>query len=64
MVKELKFDIDHPGEMGAGIRGFTDAVTVTIENDPGGEGGEFEQFMLECLREWFDGANVVPNKVK
>jgi len=61
MAKELKFDVYHPGEMGAGILGYSDAVTVTVENDPGGEEGEFEQYMRECLAEWFDGAKVTPN---
>lgn len=61
MAKELKFDVYHPGEMGAGIWGYSDAVTVTVENDPGGEEGEFEQYMRECLAEWFDGAKVTPN---
>ena len=58
MAKELKFDVYHPGEVGAGIVGYTDAVTVTVENDPGGEDGEFEQYMRECVAEWFDGARV------
>lgn len=61
MAKELKFDVYHPGEMEAGIWGYSDAVTVTVENDPGGEEGEFEQYMRECLAEWFNGANVTPN---
>ena len=61
MAKEIKFDVCHPGEMGAGIWGYSDAVTVTVENDPGGEEGEFEKYMRECLAEWFDGAKVTPN---
>lgn len=60
MAKELRFHVYHPGETGAGIWGFTDTVTVTVETDPGGEEGEFEQYMLECLAEWYDGAKITP----
>lgn len=55
----LKFEIDHAGEIGAGIHGFTDIVTIDVESgDPGGEPGEFMVFMQSALAEWYDGANV------
>lgn len=55
----MKFTIFHPGELAAGIIGFTDTVTVSVESgDPGGYPGEFESFIQDCLREWYDGAKV------
>jgi hypothetical protein len=57
-MMEIHFDINHPGEIGAGIRGYTEHVTVNVEHDPGGEDGEFFEFMAQCLAEWFDGASV------
>lgn len=57
--REIKYNICMPSEMDAGIRGFNDEITITIDSgDPGGEEKEFEQFMLECLREWYDGARI------
>lgn len=61
MATEFTFDVNHPGEMAAGIWGYSDTVTVKVENDPGGDDGEFEQYMRDCLAEWFDGAKVTPN---
>ncbi|MGF6996875.1 hypothetical protein [Paraburkholderia sp. GAS32] len=56
----LAFNVDMPSDMSAGRLGFTDAVTVTVASgDPGGEAGEFAQYMRDCLAEWFDGAGVV-----
>ena len=63
-TQKIKFiyDIEHPGEYGAGIHGFSDTVIVIVESgDPGGESkGEdsFQDFMLQSLREWYDGAGV------
>lgn len=55
----MKFQIVSPDELAAGIVGFSDLITVTVESgDPGGEPGEFESFMIDCLREWYDGAKV------
>jgi hypothetical protein len=54
------YDIDFSGEMAAGLRPFTDTVKISVEsNDPGGDAGEFEAFMMEGLRDWYDGASVV-----
>jgi hypothetical protein len=54
----IKYDIDHPGEESAGIISYSECVHVKVENDPGGEEGEFSEYMRECLAEWFDGARV------
>lgn len=55
----MKFQIVHPGEPFAGITGFNDEVEIIVESgDPGGEPGEFEAFMRDCLAEWYDGASV------
>ncbi len=57
--KKLSFSVKHPGEIDAGISGYTDTVTVDIESgDAGGDKGEFEEYMRDCLAEWFDGAAV------
>jgi len=60
-MKELTliFDIEHGGEIGAGILPYTDVVKIIVESgDPGGERGEFRGFMDGTLSEWFDGAEV------
>ncbi len=57
--KKLTFIIDHPGEIDAGVWGYTDTVSVEVESgDAGGDAGEFEEHMRESLAEWFDGAKV------
>ena len=57
---KLKFHVDHPGEMGAGIRPYNDLVVIKIDSgDPGGEDGEFAEYMRDCLRSWYDGAFVM-----
>lgn len=59
----LQFEVNMPSELAAGLRGFTDTVTVTVESgDPTGEPGEFAQYMRDCLAEWFDGAGVQLNE--
>lgn len=59
MVKKYKFNIVHPGEYGAGIRSYSETVEVSLESgDPGGDPGDFELFMEDCLADWFDGASV------
>ena len=55
----MLFDIEHKGELSAGINGYSDRVEIIVESDdPGGEPGEFEQHMKEALAEWFDGAEI------
>lgn len=55
----MKFEIYYPGEKAAGLRSFTDTVTVSCDsNEWGGAPGEFEQFTKESLETWYDGANV------
>ena len=58
-LKELKFEIYHPGEPGAGIRSYSETITMFIHSgDPGGEDGEFAEEMRKFLAEWFDSAGV------
>lgn len=58
-MKEIKFDIFHNGDYSAGIREYSQVVTVRCEfGDFGGEEGEFIDFMKEVLLEWYDGANI------
>lgn len=59
MELKLTFDVSHSGEPGAGLTAYSDTVVVALESgEPGGEPGEFEQFMRDCLADWFDGAKV------
>jgi hypothetical protein len=60
---KLEYAVDMPSDMSAGLRGFTDTIIVNVESgDPGGEPGEFAQYMRDCLAEWFDGAGVQLNE--
>jgi nitrous oxide reductase accessory protein NosL len=53
------YDIDFSGEMGAGLRAFTDTVTVEVgSGDPGGDEDEFAEHVQNALADWFDGASV------
>jgi hypothetical protein len=55
----LTFDVEHPGELQAGIRAYSDTVTVTVDSgDPGGSPDEFTEEMQRFLLAWFDGAAV------
>lgn len=55
----LVFDVRYAGEAGAGLSPYTDSVTVEIESgEPGGEPGEFTEYMRKALEDWFDGATV------
>ena len=64
----LTFDVEHPGELQAGIRAYSDRVTVTVDSgDPGGQRAtnlreetswEFAEEMQRFLLAWFDGAAV------
>ena len=58
-MKTVKYDIYMPSELAAGLRGFDDTVTITVDSgDPGRGEGEFEEFMRLALAEWYDGAMV------
>lgn len=57
--KELVFDVYFPGEPGAGLNSFSDVITIKCESgDFGGDPGEFEEFIIDALKEWYDGAGV------
>lgn len=54
------FHIEFSGELSAGLRPYSDDVLVIVNSgDPGGEPGEFLEFLRTSLREWFDGAAVM-----
>ena len=62
---KLVFDINHSGEKAAGISAYSDVVTVDVESGcPGGEKGEFEEYIQDCLTHWYDGALVKHRKPK
>jgi hypothetical protein len=60
--KTFIFDIYQPQDRSAGIIGFSDTVSITVvSGDPRGdiEGEDiFQEFMLQSLKEWYDGAFV------
>lgn len=56
---ELSFDVDGPEDASAGLRAYTNRLTVTTSDHPGGEPGEFEKFLTSMLAEWFDGARII-----
>ena len=55
----LTFEVEHPGELASGMRGYSEKVTVIVDSgDPGGEPGEFRKLIQQSLSEWFKGANI------
>ncbi|MCO5195544.1 MAG: hypothetical protein M9930_19975 [Anaerolineae bacterium] len=57
----ISLDVEHPGD--DGIIPYTDMVTVAVlSGDPGGYDGEFEQYLIDVLADWFDGARVRPSQ--
>ena len=59
MAKTFKFHIECPEELNAGLRGYSDDITLTVDSgDPGGKSGEFENDMIDFLKEWYDGAKI------
>ena len=56
---KINYLVEMPDDFSAGLRGFTDTLEITVESgDPGGDPGEFAEFMRQSLAEWFDGAGV------
>lgn len=59
MAIQFQFYVSHPGEPGAGIRSYSDEILVTVQSgDPGGDPGEFPEWMRQAIAEWCDGAKV------
>ena len=58
-VSEILFRVTCCGDMSAGLRPYNNDVSVWTSHDPGGEAGEFHEFMRSALGEWFDGAEVL-----
>jgi hypothetical protein len=58
---QINYNIEHPGETAAGLRPYYNEIKIKMECDPGGEDGEFAEYMRECLNDWFDGAKVEIN---
>lgn len=58
MSRVIVFDVCVPGDYAAGIRGFSDTVTITVDSgDPGGEPGEFEAHIRQALVEWYESGD-------
>ena len=55
----IHFEVNVPSEYSAGIRGFSDSITVIIgSGDPGGEPEEFAKEMRKFLENWYDGGKI------
>lgn len=58
--KKFVFEILNQGGINAGLCSFTDTIIVFVgSGNPGGNPGQFEEYMKNCLSDWFNGANVV-----
>lgn len=55
----LKFSIISSGEKAAGIIPYEDEVTIKVESGSVGDPEEFEDYMLQNLQDWYDGAKIV-----
>ena len=56
---KIIYEIYNRGESGGGILPTNDEITIEVSSgDPGGKPDEFEEFMKQCLAEWYDGAKV------
>lgn len=56
----LEFWIEQRADLSAGMRGFSDEITVTLASgNPGGKPGEFAEELRQFLSEWFE-ATVEP----
>lgn len=56
---QLTFDVKFYGDKPAGLRAYSDTLRISCESgDFGGAAEEFEGFMLESLKHWYDGASV------
>jgi hypothetical protein len=59
IAKKYKFDIYFPGDTSAGLHSYTDEVEIIVDSgNPGGENEEFEEYMKQCISEWYDGSKV------
>lgn len=65
-AKSFVFEVESHFEPAAGITAYGDTVTVTVHSgEPGGEPGEFQQFIQGALAEWYDRpVQVVEDKPK
>ena len=64
-VLRIKYSIDFPGDESAGMLPFCDDIEVIVESgNPGGENGEFEDFIRQALEQWYDGPWVELVSVK
>jgi len=55
----LHYRIHIPPEPAAGLPGGDDEVTIIVESgNPGGEPGEFAEYMRQCLAEWCETDQV------
>jgi hypothetical protein len=56
----LRFAVEFDGELGAGLRPFSDEVAVMVRDGFADEEQEkeFADHMRDAIAEWFDGAHV------
>ena len=59
-MKTYKFYVEILPEYDAGITGFSETVSVSIEGDVYGEDKKFETFLVDSLKGWYDTTRVYP----
>jgi len=57
---KIEFEIEEEKiKPGAGLAFLGDTIALSVESGfPGGSPGEFEDHMLDSLKEWYDGYKV------
>lgn len=57
------FDVNVPDDLSAGLHGFSDTLTLTVESgDLGGTEQEFVEYFRSAIAEWFDTNRVFAKK--
>lgn len=59
MSKKIVFEIASSGDPASGMCAYTDTIEIAVgSGDPGGEEGDFAEYMRTCLASWYDGAAI------
>jgi len=55
----LRYQVQFEGELAAGLWPYSDEVVVIVDSgNPGGEPGEFAEWIRQAIAQWYDGAAV------
>jgi len=57
--KTYRFHVEFAGDSAAGLMPYSDDISVTVESAASSShDAEFQQYLSEVIRDWFDGAAV------